>query len=359
MFVFIKTHIAEAENLVIKMISIIGAAATASTLAMAYPISAFASVRHQLSQKEIDLNGQSVSKPSGFTFNNTAYMPIWYVMSALKHLGIQSEWDGVNWHITTPGSEQPDLTGFSVGSGSMNIYINSKLAKRVIGISDIDPASKKQTMFMPVWYVMQILQTIGVAPTWDGSKWDMETYNNLTDYAPEDIIQLVDQYTTELNATDDPVQFTNDLYQSGFVTSNLVSETEQAFKSQTFAQWAAKENVTKESFNNSSFKITQEGEYSPSKLVIEASETDTYTFSNNSTQTITQVNDWIVTKDAASALWQVDEIYPVSQTALKGMDGTVIDPGFTNNSLFSNSSTTSNSTGTSGTTGTTTTTNGK
>ncbi|OFW75717.1 MAG: hypothetical protein A2201_00790 [Alicyclobacillus sp. RIFOXYA1_FULL_53_8] len=295
---------------------------------------ALASVHHKMIQKEIDLNGQAISKPSGFTYDKTTYMPIWYVMSALKHLGIQSTWDGTNWKITTPASEQPDLTNIKVGSGSMNIYINGKLAKKVVGIADIDPASKNATMFMPVWYVMQILKTIAVDPTWDGTKWNMDTANNLTDYAPQDIVYLADQYMTNLNATDDIVQLTQDLYQSGFVTNNFVTSTQKEMANRTWAQFATKGNITSEAFVDSSFTVTQEGEVSPTKIVIEASETDTNTFTNGKTQSVKQVNDWMLIKDSVSGLWQIEGLYTVSQDAVLGMDGTVLTPAVTNQSLF-------------------------
>ncbi|MCL6599735.1 MAG: hypothetical protein K6T81_13495 [Alicyclobacillus macrosporangiidus] len=308
--------------------------------------------KHAMVLKEIDLNDHVMSKPYGFTYSNTAYMPIWYVMQALRHLGIQSQWDGRNWRITTPAGETPDLSSIQVGTGNLNIYVNGKLAKKVVGIVDIDPASKSATTFMPVWYVMQILRGVGVTPDWNGTKWTMETDNNLTDYQPEDVLYAVDAYTTNLTAEDDPVALFRDLRSRGYATQDLIDEVTQAEAQSPDAAWtkfAQANGITSGSLDDASWTIVREGKVDDTHLLVELQETDTVTFSDGTQTSYKQVVDWGIMKDA-SGLWQVDYVFPVSQDPIKTADGKVIDPGFQHQSLFDQ---TDNATGTDNGTNTT------
>jgi|UPI0003FB750B hypothetical protein len=50
---------------------------------------------------------------------------------------------------TTPKWMQPDFSDIKVGTGTLGIYVNGKLVKRVNGIVAVDPASHKATTFMP------------------------------------------------------------------------------------------------------------------------------------------------------------------------------------------------------------------
>ena len=101
--------------------------------------------------------------------NKTTYMPIWYVMQMLKTLKINSTWDGDNWKLTT--ENHPILEKTSPGKGSMHLYLNGTLVQNVTGVYAKDPTTGKNTTYMPIWYVMQLLKTLNISSSWDGMTW--------------------------------------------------------------------------------------------------------------------------------------------------------------------------------------------
>ena len=133
--------------------------------------------------KCIELNGKTLSKPSGFVYQNTTYMPLFYVQQLLNDLKINNTWNGNTntWSISTPFSSQPTKT-LETKSGSMGIKINNKwFAAHVNKIVTVDPSSHQNTTFIPIWYIMQALQAIGLQSSWNnGTTWNVEA--NYTDY---------------------------------------------------------------------------------------------------------------------------------------------------------------------------------
>ena len=103
--------------------------------------------------------------------NTTTYMPIWYIMQMLKTLNIRSTWDGRNWRLTA--ATQPIRAALLPGKGSMHLYLNGKLVQSLSGIYAKDPSTRKNTTYMPVWYVMQLLKTINMSSVWDGTTWTL------------------------------------------------------------------------------------------------------------------------------------------------------------------------------------------
>ncbi|QSO51241.1 InlB B-repeat-containing protein [Alicyclobacillus curvatus] len=101
----------------------------------------------------------------------TTYMPIWYVMQLLKPLGITSTWDGTNWRMAT--ASQLDLSNLNAGKGTTTIYLNGTVLQNVNTVAATDPSTGKATTYMPIWYVMQVLQHLGMHSTWDGTTWTM------------------------------------------------------------------------------------------------------------------------------------------------------------------------------------------
>lgn len=126
--------------------------------------------------KVIKVDNQTTSSPATLVHDNTTYMPIWYLMQALKKLGVSSQWNGNKWTITTPSSMQnPDLSKLPVGTGSSSIYVDGKLVKRVNDVSVTDPSSTKATTYMPIWYLTEILNRLGVGATWNGQSLSLMT----------------------------------------------------------------------------------------------------------------------------------------------------------------------------------------
>lgn len=127
----------------------------------------------RLNQNErlIIWNGQTYTVPA-VVRNNTTYMPIWYVMQYLKSMGIESTWDGQHWRMTTQSF--PNLSGTQVGTGSTSMYLSGTLVQRVNTVAAIDPSTGKNTTYLPVWYVMQLLKRMGLQSTWDGTTWTVK-----------------------------------------------------------------------------------------------------------------------------------------------------------------------------------------
>lgn len=105
----------------------------------------------------------------------TTYMPIWYVMQLLKPMGIESTWNGHEWNLTT--SATPDLSNIQSGSGNTDIYLNGTSVQQVNMAAQVDPSTKKPTTYMPIWYVEQILNRVGLQSSWDGTTWTV-THGN-------------------------------------------------------------------------------------------------------------------------------------------------------------------------------------
>ncbi len=116
-----------------------------------------------------------VGKDSG---TETTYMPIWYVMQLLKQVGASSVWDGHNWHITT--TKAIDLTNLNPGQGTMGIYLNGTLVQKVNGAYAKDPSTGENTTYMPIWYVMQILNKLSIQSNWNGTTWSFGTQGSST-----------------------------------------------------------------------------------------------------------------------------------------------------------------------------------
>lgn len=99
----------------------------------------------------------------------TTYMPIWYVMQLLNTLGIKSTWNGHDWHLNT--SLTLNLVNIKAGTGSTSIYLNGTLVQRVNTKAEIDPSTNRATTYMPIWYVQQMLNRLGLTSTWNGTTW--------------------------------------------------------------------------------------------------------------------------------------------------------------------------------------------
>lgn len=124
-------------------------------------------------QTEIVLGKKVLSHPYGFAHAGTTYMPIWYVMQALSQLGIQTTWNGKVWNMKVPATMSVDLQHVQLAKGTMQLELNGHEVEAVYGLVAIDPSSHHATTYMPIWYVMQALQRIGVQSTWAKMIWTL------------------------------------------------------------------------------------------------------------------------------------------------------------------------------------------
>ena len=79
----------------------------AATLALSTVVPAFAAQTTPIHYQSatITLNTKIMSHPDRFTYNNTTYMPIWYVMQLLNKLSISSSWNGTTWTLTNNAAQ--------------------------------------------------------------------------------------------------------------------------------------------------------------------------------------------------------------------------------------------------------------
>lgn len=133
-----------------------------------------------LHDKEIILNHHIVVRAPGFVYQNTTYLPIWYVMYALKQIGVSSTWNGQQWFMTLPSNIHPqvNLSTVNPGRGPKHIYIDGHDVRNAPGYA-YQPRSGAATTYMPIWYVMQALKYEGVASKWmNGTVWELTVNTN-------------------------------------------------------------------------------------------------------------------------------------------------------------------------------------
>lgn len=126
----------------------------------------------QWEQQYIGVSGQQTGF-KGFAANYagspTTYMPIWYVDHALQAMGFTVSWTGNDLLINNSNVKAP--TNPMPGSGPNGIYLNGVLVQNTTVMKAVDPASKVETTYMPIYFVLKVLQEVGVAQTsdWNGS----------------------------------------------------------------------------------------------------------------------------------------------------------------------------------------------
>lgn len=125
-----------------------------------------------MTQREIDIGGQALSRPYSFAYGGTTFMPIWYVMQALKSLDIAVTWNGSThqWNIAATTSTNPRAVAANSQTG---VYVNGIRVENAPTIVRKDPVSGVDTTFMPIWYVMQALRYVGVTSSWTNGVWNM------------------------------------------------------------------------------------------------------------------------------------------------------------------------------------------
>lgn len=138
-------------------------------------LSASSAAAKNLEIKHIYYNNKLITSPYGFTYDNTDYMPIWYVMNTLDKEGFTHTWSGNVWNIETSSTADKsiDYSKIKYGKGSMAIAINGTVVARVIGVTHVDPSSKAMTTFMPIYNVEKALARMGIQSTWNGKTWKM------------------------------------------------------------------------------------------------------------------------------------------------------------------------------------------
>lgn len=153
-----------------------------AALLLGQPIPLAAASTYPLTVKHFIFNGKLISSPEGIaakdpsTNKNTTYVPVYYVMQALRSINIQSHWNGTDWDLEIPSTIQPsiDLSSVNVSANSKYIQLNGIPIQSTPAVVYPDPASHVDTTYMPIWYVMKILNDLKITSHWDGTTWNMQ-----------------------------------------------------------------------------------------------------------------------------------------------------------------------------------------
>ena len=134
---------------------------------------------YKIAKHNIVLNGKVVSNPYGIaapdpnTGKATTYMPLWYVMQALKAAGTTYSWNGSFLNITPATNMSVDLSNLNPGREATELAINNTVVQTSPKIVMKDPYSHVMTTYIPIYYVMDVLKRLGVTSQWNGQDWTM------------------------------------------------------------------------------------------------------------------------------------------------------------------------------------------
>ncbi|WDL95304.1 beta strand repeat-containing protein [Alicyclobacillus sp. ALC3] len=125
----------------------------------------------------IEVNGQVFSLSPSMAYNQTTYMPIWYVENVLKSAGVNAVWNGNlnRWDLTVNTSSgafagvKPHLLFNNHGTP---VYVNGVLVLHAPTVAHRDPTDGVMTTYMGIWYVQQVLKELGIVTTWNGHVWN-------------------------------------------------------------------------------------------------------------------------------------------------------------------------------------------
>lgn len=97
---------------------------------------------------------------------------LWILITAIGvALGFNATVPGVYANITYPTSEK-------------HIYLNGSEVEDVFGITALDPRTHAETTYMPIWYVIQSLNSLGIVSAWNGQQWSMTLPSYITVPSP-------------------------------------------------------------------------------------------------------------------------------------------------------------------------------
>jgi hypothetical protein len=123
------------------------------------------------SERALMFDGKVQNVVPAFVKNQTTYMPIWYVMHLLNGLGFTSNWSTQKWQLSTNGLSLSNVKTVAPNSKETGIYLGGKLMENAPTVAATDPSTGHLTTYMPIWYVMQLLNQVNIPSQWDGKTW--------------------------------------------------------------------------------------------------------------------------------------------------------------------------------------------
>lgn len=141
-----------------------------------------------VSLKTITYAGVASSSAYGFVASDsgslTTYMPIWYVSDMLNKAGITSSWNGSTWSLQVPNTFKVDLSNLPApsnnGYSNTTITLNGQIVKQMHSMVRPDPMGNTPTTYVPIWYMQQVLQRIGMKSSWNGTNWTLTSTQSFT-----------------------------------------------------------------------------------------------------------------------------------------------------------------------------------
>ncbi|KPV43473.1 hypothetical protein [Alicyclobacillus ferrooxydans] len=176
---------------------------------MGFPSTALAAPSYKPYATHIYLDGKNISNPYHIVAKEnataqkpTSWIPIWYLIQALKSLNIQSTWDGETWNLQLPSGVNADLGNIpaqqTVNVNEMEISLNGTVVQYAPRIAYKDPGGNVVTSYAPIWYLMQVLKRVGIQYSWNGTDWTMNQATNV------DKLDVVKGFITALHILPDP-----------------------------------------------------------------------------------------------------------------------------------------------------------
>ncbi|MCL6445034.1 MAG: hypothetical protein K6T83_16530 [Alicyclobacillus sp.] len=254
---------------------------------------------------QIEVNGHVVSSAEHriavdpLSHEETSWLPIWYLESVWKSLGIQSTWNGRVWSMETPSTWKTDIKWMAQSktrtSAEMEIAIDGKEVEIAPRLVAKDPWGNVETIYVPVYYVEEALKMMDVQAGWNGRTFVMTTSSAIGDSNPQstsektypsvgaaadEIARLVRE-NWEVDSTNPPVTITNG------VKAEFVSGAGQyAYKwneghwtiiTRFFGNPATTQRVLQDLADSIKNKQTSMAQY-PGLIVITQSGTSTHSF---------------------------------------------------------------------------------
>lgn len=94
-------------------------------------------------------------------------MPIWYIQTVLRRLGVPNTWNGREWDISSSGYPRSISYQPPYRSSTRAIVWNGRIAYYAPSIV------YQNTTYMPIWYIQQVLKKAGDYNTWSNPVWDI------------------------------------------------------------------------------------------------------------------------------------------------------------------------------------------
>lgn len=118
------------------------------------------------------VNGHVYTHASDIVLGRTIEMPIQTVQQLLTKLGITNKWTGSTLRLNVPSYVPVDLTNLRSSKGNTSITLNGKTIVR-FNRTVYSPAPHKPNTYIPVQYLTQIVNRIGINSAWSGHAWKL------------------------------------------------------------------------------------------------------------------------------------------------------------------------------------------